>query len=73
MEPVERLAVEQHTGVVQMGIVVVLLEHQSLAPEEINFELMALCVLRETAATVEETEAGEKVLHGAGELAVKLQ
>jgi len=27
----------------------------------------------ETVATVEETEAEEKELHGAGELAVKLQ
>lgn len=67
------LAVVQHTGVVQMGIAVALLEHLSLAPGEINFELMVPHVLGETVVTVEETEAEERVLHGAGELAAKLQ
>lgn len=44
VELVEQLAVEQHTGVLQMGIAVLLLEQQSLTPEEINSELMALYV-----------------------------
>lgn len=73
VELVEWFAVVQHTGVVQMGIAVVLLEHHSLAPEDINFELMALHVFGETVETAEETEAEERELHGAGELAVKLQ
>ena len=72
-ELVEWFAVVQHTGVVQMGIAVVLLEHHLLAPEEKHFELMELRVLGETGVTVEETEAEQKELHGAGELAVKLQ
>lgn len=72
-ELAELLAVVQHTGVVQKGIVVALLEHLSLAPGEINFELMVTRVLGETVVTVEETEAEERVLHGAEELAVRLQ
>ena len=51
-----------------MGIAEVLLEHHSLAPAEINSELLALRVLGETAATVEETEAEERALHDVGEL-----
>lgn len=73
VELVEWFAVAQHTGVLQMGIAVVLLEHHSLAPEDINLVLMVLHVLGETVETVEETEAVERELHGAGELAAKLQ
>ena len=73
MELVEWFAVVQHIGVVQMGIAVVLLEHHSLTPEDINFVLRVLHVLGETVETVEETEAVERELHGAGELAAKLQ
>jgi len=72
-ELVEWFAVVQHTGVVQIGTAVVLLEHHSLAPEEMHFELMAIHVLGETVVTVEETEAEERELHGAGELVVKLK
>ena len=72
-ELVEWFAVVQHTGAVQMGIAVVLLEHHSLAPEEIHFELVELLVLGETVVTVEETEAEERELHGGEELVVKLQ
>lgn len=73
VELAELLAVVQHTGVVQKGIVVALLEHLSLAPGEINFELMVTRVLGETVVTVEETEAEERVLHGAEELVARLQ
>lgn len=73
VELIEWFAVVQHTGVVQMGIAVVLLEHHSLAPEDINFALMVLRVLGETVKTVEETEAAERELHGAEELVAKLQ